>query len=78
MDTENTRAPRLLRLPDVERLTSLRRSAIYLRVARGDFPEPLRISDRCSVWKEAEILAWIESLPRGTRSSSAPANPQAA
>ena len=57
---------RLLRLPEVERLTALRRSAIYARIAQGKFPPPLRISDRCSVWREDEIRDWINALPRGT------------
>lgn len=57
---------RLIRLPDVERLTSLKRSAIYKRVSERSFPQPVIISSRCTVWKEAEVIAWIEALPRGT------------
>lgn len=56
---------RLLRLQDVERLTSLKRSAVYNRIARGEFPQPLAISSRCSVWRESEVLAWMAALPRG-------------
>jgi prophage regulatory protein len=62
----SSEAPRLLRLPDVEHLTSLRRSAIYARMARGEFPQAVRISSRCTVWRERDILAWIEALPCGT------------
>ena len=67
MSTETTQAqtPRLLRLPDVERLTSLRKSAIYGRMADGTFPQAIRISSRCTVWRESEVSAWIEALPRG-------------
>jgi prophage regulatory protein len=57
--------PRLLRLPEVSKLTSLQRAAIYHKMGLGQFPAAIRISARCTVWKEAEILAWIESLPRG-------------
>ncbi len=56
---------RLLRLPDVTKLTTLGRTAIYARVARGEFPQPLSISSHCTVWKESEVLAWVERLPRG-------------
>ena len=56
---------RLLSLRDVETLTGLRSSAIYLRVIRGEFPQPLRVSSRCSRWKESEVAAWIATLPRG-------------
>ncbi len=56
---------RLLPLAEVERLSGLRSSALYLRVARGEFPAPLRVSARCSRWRESEVLAWIAALPRG-------------
>lgn len=67
----NTTQPlsRKLRLPEVERVTGLRRSAIYARVAdpASGFPKPLRLSDRCVVWDENELRAWLETIPRGTR-----------
>ena len=65
MDT-NTQRPlsRKIRLPEVERVTGLRRSAIYKRIAAGEFPQPLRLSSRCSVWCENEIRTWIEAIPR--------------
>ena len=56
---------RLLSLAEVERLTGLRSSALYLRCARGEFPQPLRISSRCSRWRESEVTAWVAALPRG-------------
>ncbi|MDA8349703.1 MAG: AlpA family phage regulatory protein [Pseudomonadota bacterium] len=56
---------RLIPLGDVERLTGLRSSALYLRVARGEFPTPLRVSARCSRWRESEVIAWVAALPRG-------------
>ena len=64
----NTPAPnidRLLSLPEVERLVGLRSSALYARIERGTFPAPLRVSSRCSRWRETEILGWIAALPRG-------------
>lgn len=65
MNEVSPTADRLLSLLEVERLTSLRSSALYLRCQRGEFPQPLRISSRCSRWKESEVLAWIAALPRG-------------
>ncbi|MHB1870214.1 MAG: helix-turn-helix transcriptional regulator [Steroidobacteraceae bacterium] len=62
---ESNTADRLLALPEVERLTGLRSSALYLRCQRGEFPQPLRISSRCSRWRESEVIAWIAALPRG-------------
>ncbi len=60
----------LIRLPEVERLTALRRSAIYARIAAGKFPPPLKISKCCSAWREDEVRAWISALPRGTIGNS--------
>jgi prophage regulatory protein len=66
MDSNFTRLPLMLRLPDVERATGLRRSAIYHRIQLGQFPAPVRISSRCSVWPADEIAGWLAALPRGT------------
>lgn len=72
-----TSAPRLIRFPEVERITSLKRSAIYARIATGEFPAPRALSARCTVWLESEILDWIQNRPlsaAGTR-SAAPRSP---
>ncbi|MBS0374803.1 MAG: AlpA family phage regulatory protein [Proteobacteria bacterium] len=45
-------------------MTSLGRSAIYARIARGEFPAPRQISARCSVWSVAEIVEWMDRQPR--------------
>lgn len=55
-----TRAPdRLLRLPDVERLTGLRRSAIYEQMQRGAFPRSVKAGKRAATWSETAVQAWI-------------------
>lgn len=54
------RAPdRLLRLPDVERLTGLRRSAIYEQMQRGVFPRSVKAGIRAATWSETAVQAWI-------------------
>lgn len=58
-------ADRLLSLAEVSHITGLGTSAIYSRIAKGDFPEPLRVSSRCSRWRESEIVGWVNALPRG-------------
>lgn len=57
--------PRLLRLPEVIARVGLRRSAIYQRMREGRFPKCRTLGPKCSVWIEAEINAWIESVRRG-------------
>ena len=50
---------RLLRRPEVEARTGLRRAAIYSAIKAGKFPRPVRIGDRAVAWSEAEIDGWI-------------------
>jgi prophage regulatory protein len=57
---EEPRLRRILRLPEVERLTG-RCSAIYDGVAAGTFPAPVPLGDRAVGWLEDEIEAWVQS-----------------
>ena len=61
----NERFPRLLRLPDVCRITGLRRSRIYELEKAGLFPKrrKLVLGGRAVAWLESEILSWVESRP---------------
>ena len=59
---------RLIKLPDVERLTGMKRSAIYELIQRGAFPKPVKVA-RSSMWSHAAVQAWIaerlsEAAPR--------------
>ena len=55
-----TRMPdRLLRLPEVQRLTGLRRSAIYEEMQSGRFPRSVKASPRAATWSKSAIQAWI-------------------
>ncbi|WPH15938.1 helix-turn-helix transcriptional regulator [Variovorax paradoxus] len=54
------RAPdRLLRLPEVERLTGLRRSAVYEQMRRGIFPRSVKAGQRTAAWPESAVQSWI-------------------
>ena len=55
---------RLLPRREVERIVGMRRSAIYARMRRGDFPEPVRLGPGSVRWKLSEVQRWIDSLPR--------------
>jgi prophage regulatory protein len=54
----------LLRLPDVERATTFRRSYIYRLIRRGEFPAPIKLGIRASAWRASEVRAWINARPR--------------
>lgn len=55
---------RLLRLRDVKTTTGLGSSTIYRYIQAGTFPAPVKIGGFASRWRESQIHAWIEGLPR--------------
>jgi prophage regulatory protein len=57
---QRTKTPiRFLRLPEVLERTGLSRSTIYVRLAEGRFPRPVRLGGRAVGWIEAEIGEWV-------------------
>lgn len=48
------------RLPHVRQVTGLSRSTIYLLVSRGQFPAPVRLSERAVGWPASDVHGWIE------------------
>jgi len=52
-------AERLLRLPEVKRLTGLSKSSIYARIAEDSFPRQIPLGSRTVVWLETDIQNWI-------------------
>ena len=55
----------ILRLPQVEARTGLKRAAIYKRIADGLMPIPIRIGARVSGWPAREMAAVNEALIQG-------------
>lgn len=55
---------RLLRLPQVEKITGLKKSAIYAKIKEGVFPAAVRLGSRSVAWKSTSVQAWIKSLPK--------------
>jgi prophage regulatory protein len=59
-----TSAPtRLLRLPEVIKLTGLKHDSIYRLGREGAFPRPRKLSTCASAWREDEVRTWIDSRP---------------
>ena len=50
---------RILRLPEVKKLTGLSRSTIYLRMVNHEFPESISLGGRAVGWLEQDINKWI-------------------
>jgi prophage regulatory protein len=60
-NVESMYEPRLIRINEVAKLTTLSRSCINLWVAQGRFPAPLTLSPTVKVWRLKHLLHWIES-----------------
>ncbi len=54
---------RILRLTLVTSLTGLSRSSIYRHERAGSFPPRVRLGANSVGWREADIVAWLESRP---------------
>jgi prophage regulatory protein len=50
---------RAVRLPEVVRLTGLRRSTLRKLQLRGLFPPHYSITDRAVAWRSDEVNAWL-------------------
>ena len=49
----------ILRLPRVIDITGLPRSSLYAKIAAGEFPAPIKLSQRSVGWSLTEVDAWI-------------------
>jgi prophage regulatory protein len=48
-----------LRVSELERVLPYKKSWIWSQVRRGAFPQPIRMSNRCTVWRRDEIIEWL-------------------
>jgi len=53
-------APRLLAMPELVQMISASRGSIYLWIAAGTFPRPIRIGPRRVAWELDAIHRWLE------------------
>jgi prophage regulatory protein len=56
---------RILRLRMVIDRTGLSASTIYRKIEAGTFPRQVRISSRCSGWRESAVENWLAQLEEG-------------
>ena len=52
----------LLSIKDICARTALHRQRIYERMARGEFPKPVRLGVRTVRWHSDDVDRWIEGL----------------
>lgn len=58
---------RLIRLKQVIEAVGLQKSAIYKRIAAGEFPKPISLGGRSVAWLESDIDAWIREKVHASR-----------
>ena len=56
---------RVLRFPEVRRLTGLSRTTIWEQEKAGKFPKHIQISARAVGWCESHVSAWLKALAKG-------------
>lgn len=53
---------RFMRITEVMRITGLAKSTVWLWVKEGKLPPGYKLSPRITVWRESEIMAYIEEV----------------
>lgn len=51
----------LLDVRTVGTLAGMGRTNIYIRCKAGTFPQPIRLSKRCTRWRSGDVMAWLQS-----------------
>ena len=62
---------RILRLPEVEKKTGIRKSKLYAEIAKGRFPRQVALTGISVGWLESSVDAWIDGLAPVGKDSSA-------
>ena len=60
MDVEHKR---IMRLPEVLRLTGLSKSLVYEMVGEDRFPQQVKVGKRARGWRARDVADWLESRP---------------
>jgi predicted DNA-binding transcriptional regulator AlpA len=68
---------RLIRRPEVQQITGLKRYMIDMLEETGAFPKRIRVGHRVVFWSAAEVVAFVEDakLRRATGTASNSATP---
>lgn len=59
--------PRVIRLSEVTRRTSLSRSTVFRLIQQKRFPAAIALSARCRGWYESEVEQWLAERPTTAR-----------
>ena len=51
---------KIIKLTDVQNITTFSRSTIYRLISQGKFPKQIKLSERSSGWLEQEVLDYLD------------------
>lgn len=57
-------APRIIRLPEVRRISGLSTTSIYRLMSQDKFPRQRLISVGAVGWLAAEVFEWVSARPK--------------
>jgi prophage regulatory protein len=52
---------RFIRMTELKEKVALSRSQIYKLIQQGEFPEPIKLGKKISVWTDHEVEEWMSS-----------------
>lgn len=52
---------RILRINAVLDMTGLSRSTMYRKIAAGNFPKQVKLSERCAGWRLSAVNDWMKN-----------------
>jgi prophage regulatory protein len=53
---------RIIRLPELLRITGLSTASVYRKIAENGFPRPVRLGKNAVGWRAQSVVSWLESL----------------
>jgi prophage regulatory protein len=58
---------RFIKIREVLEICGKSRSSVYAAVQKGEFPSPVKLSERSSAWVISEVLQWAQERIESSR-----------
>lgn len=57
----------IIRLPELIKLVCLCKGSIYRGIKIGEFPAPVKLTQRAVGWRREDVLKWIDSRQKAAQ-----------